>query len=308
MLATLDRSTAPADPMLAIDESHPDAENRQEVELVAALRRGDERAFAQLVDKYHGTMVRIARTFTPSQEVAEEVAQETWLAALNGLVRFEGRSTFKTWLFRILTNRAKTRGEREKRQIAFSMLGSGGGETEEDGEMDWLLDVDHNESPADGAANPRRWRDTPEERTVAKELRRHIQVAIEALPPQQRQVITLRDVEGWSAEEVCVALKISDANQRVLLHRARGKVRQALAPYLDEPDHDDVNGFDGSSTPHRPTPNARTAGARRATESSLSVRELAELAAGFSAKSRPASVRPITPVYRSSSQVVYSSW
>jgi RNA polymerase sigma-70 factor (ECF subfamily) len=164
-----------------------------------------------------------------SRAVAEEVVAETWLAVYTGLERFEGRSSLKTWLFRILTNKAKTRGQRESRTVPFSALADGDeGETAVDVERFLGPDSRH---PGGWAAPPR---GVPEERLLAREARERIEAAIAALPPSQRTVITLRDVEGLSAEEACNILGVSETNQRVLLHRARSKVRAAFERYLEE--------------------------------------------------------------------------
>jgi RNA polymerase sigma-70 factor (ECF subfamily) len=178
-------------------------------------------------------MVRLARMFVRDRAVAEEVAQEAWLAALQGLDRFEGRSSLKTWLFRILTNRAKTRAEREARSVPFSALAGAGGEDEPAVDPDRFLGPGERE-PGAWASPPRPWETLPEERLVSQETLGRVGAAIEALPDAQREVIRLRDVEGWSAQEVCDALGITDGNQRVLLHRARSRVRQALEDYLGE--------------------------------------------------------------------------
>ena len=178
-------------------------------------------------------MLRVALMYVSSRAVAEEVVQEAWLGVLAGLSRFEGRSSLKTWIFRILTNTAMTRGEREGRSVPFSSLA---GDAEDDGsvvEADRFLGPDHRWA-GHWASSPRSPRDVPEERLLAAEARDRIAEAIAALPPNQRAVITLRDVDGWSAEEAREVLDVSEANQRVLLHRARAKVRQALEDYLDE--------------------------------------------------------------------------
>lgn len=199
-----------------------------ERQLVSALRRKDEDAFRELIRRYHPALVRVARMYVPTQALAEEVAQETWLAVLEGIDRFEGRSALKTWLFRILTNRAKTRGMREGRSLPFSSLEreepAVGPERFRDPEDGW---------PGHWAAAPQAF---PEERLLASETRRVIDEAIEKLPATQQAVIRLRDVEGWSAEEVCNALTLSETNQRVLLHRARASVRAALERYLGTDD------------------------------------------------------------------------
>jgi RNA polymerase sigma-70 factor (ECF subfamily) len=205
-----------------------------ESQLIAALRAGDEQAFMTLVERYHRQLLRLARAFVPSQAVAEEVVQETWLAVLQGIGAFEGRSSLKTWIFRILTNRARRRGEREARVISFADLARQASEGDEPA-------VDPAEflppgSPDAGwwASHPQSWAGAPEQRLLASETRELIDRAIAGLNEAQRSVITLRDVEGWSSEEVCSLLMISEANQRVLLHRARAKVRSALAQYMAE--------------------------------------------------------------------------
>jgi RNA polymerase sigma-70 factor, ECF subfamily len=200
-----------------------------EAELLDALRAGEESGFAALVQQYHASFLRVARIYVSNRATAEEVAQETWLAVLNGLDRFEGRSSLKTWIFRILTNIARTRAQRDARSLPFSSLGGEAGEP--------AVDPDRFAPAGERWAGhwksyPERWDTLPEERLVGDETRARVEDAIDRLPPTQRQVITLRDVAGWSSEEVCSALEISETNQRVLLHRARSKVRQALEAYL----------------------------------------------------------------------------
>ena len=202
----------------------------EDAELLRSLRAGDERAFAELLQKYGPSMLRIAMLYVSSRAVAEEVVQETWLAVLTGLERFEGRSTLKTWLFRILTNKAKTRGQREGRTLPFSALAVDGDEDGTAVDVDRFLGPDSRYA-GHWAAPPR---GVPEERLLAAEVRARIEAAIAALPPNQRAVITLRDVEGLSAEEACNVLGVSETNQRVLLHRARSKVRAAFEQYLEE--------------------------------------------------------------------------
>jgi RNA polymerase sigma-70 factor, ECF subfamily len=207
----------------------PLAANR-EAELVDALRAGDETAFAALVDRYHSSLVRVARMYVRERSLAEEVAQETWLAVLNAIDRFEARSSLKTWLFRILTNRAKTRGERESRSVPFSSLGD-----PDDPAVDPDRFRPEGEQWAGGWKEPLQpWEGDPEERLLAGETRRLLLDTIERLPTAQRAVITLRDVEGFDAADVCNVLELSDTNQRVLLHRARSSVRRALEHYLGE--------------------------------------------------------------------------
>src|SRR5919109_1235264 len=195
------------------------------------LRAGDEGAFAALVQEYHASLVRVARTYVSTLAAAEEVAQETWVGVLNGLDRFEGRSSLRTWIFRILTNIAKTRAQRDRRTVPFASL------EDESGAGEPSVDPERFRPASDRWAGhwksyPDRWDELPEERLVADETLARVQEAIDGLPPVQRQVITMRDVEGCSSEEVCSALELSETNQRVLLHRARSKVRQALEAYL----------------------------------------------------------------------------
>lgn len=214
-------------------EAGPPA-SADELQLIAALRAGDEAAFVTLVDRYHSMLLRLALMYVHSRAVAEEVVQETWLGVLQGLARFEGRSSLKTWIFRILTNRAKTRGQREGRSIAFSDLASaeaGLAETSVDPDQFWP--ADHPAWANIWVSYPRSWNELPEERLVARETLAKLRAAIAALPPAQREVITLRDIEGWSSEEICNMLIITETNQRVLLHRARAKVRRALEQYLN---------------------------------------------------------------------------
>jgi len=197
----------------------------EDAPLLDALRVGDERAFEALVDRYGPSLLRLAQLYVSSRSVAEEVVQETWLAVVTGIERFEGRSSLKTWLFRILTNKAKTRGQREGRTLPFSSLAS-------DGDEDQTAVAVERFARGGAWATPPRG--VPEERLLAGETRARVEQAISALPPNQRAVITLRDVEGLSAEEACNVLGISETNQRVLLHRARAKVRTALERYLED--------------------------------------------------------------------------
>ena len=200
--------------------------------LLAALRRGDERAFAALVHQHHSAMVRTALLYVRERPVAEEVVQEAWIGILRGLDRFEGRSALKTWMFRIVANVAKTRSQREGRTIPFSAFGSFDDDDDASAvEPERFLPPNHPQWPGHWQAPPQSW-DGMEDRLAAIETRRLVEAAIETLPPNQRQVITLRDVEGWSAGEVCNTLEISETNQRVLLHRARSKVRRALEAAL----------------------------------------------------------------------------
>jgi RNA polymerase sigma-70 factor, ECF subfamily len=199
-------------------------------ELVAALRRGDEAAFMLLVDRYGPMLLRVARMYVPTESVAEDVVQETWIGVLNGIDRFEGRSSLKTWIFRILTNIAKTRGERERRSVPFSSAARAGAD-QPAVDPDRFLPAGDERAGA-WVAGPVPW-PGPEESLLSDETRDVILDAIEKLPPSQREVITLRDVDGWSSEEVRNALAISETNQRVLLHRARSKVRGAIERHLN---------------------------------------------------------------------------
>jgi RNA polymerase sigma-70 factor (ECF subfamily) len=213
-----------------IEETY--APPRGQAEVVAALRAGDERTFAALIEEHGPAMLRVARMYVSSRAVAEEVVQEAWLGVISGIGRFEGRSSLKTWIFRILSNRAKTRGEREGRSLPFSALEGGSADGEER-----TVDADRFQSGGDFAghwtSSPSRWSELPENRLVGKETIAVAQAAIAALPETQRAVITMRDVEGWSPEEIRNVLGLSETNQRVLLHRARAKVRLALESYLE---------------------------------------------------------------------------
>ncbi|HEY0416741.1 MAG TPA: sigma-70 family RNA polymerase sigma factor [Gaiellaceae bacterium] len=198
-------------------------------QLVAALRAGDEDAFRTIVREWGPSLLRVAQIFTPTRAVAEDVVGETWLRVLRALDTFEGRSSLKTWVFRILVNTAKTRAQREGRTIPFSALQDAWRVPEAAVEPERFLPDDHPQHPGGWAAPPRQ---LPEERLLAAETRERIAEAIEALPANQRAVISLRDVEGWSSDEVRNALDVSEVNQRVLLHRARARVRRALEDYL----------------------------------------------------------------------------
>jgi RNA polymerase sigma-70 factor (ECF subfamily) len=198
--------------------------------LVAALREGDEAAFTSLVQRYHAPMVNLARGYVGNRATAEEVVQEAWAAALRGIARFEERSAVSTWLFRIVINQAKTRAVRERRSVPMSALGGDPDEPAVD--PDRFHPDTHPEAPGGWSTPPRSWAEQPEERLVARETRQMLLAAIDALPGLQGQVVSLRDVQGIPAAEVCELLEITDANQRVLLHRGRSKVRQALESYL----------------------------------------------------------------------------
>jgi RNA polymerase sigma-70 factor (ECF subfamily) len=176
----------------------------------------------------------LAQIYVQNPAAAEEVVQETWLGVIQGLDRFEGRSSLKTWIFRILTNRAKTKGEREGRTIPFSALHENGSPDEPVVDPSRFLPPEHERWPGHWASRPANWDELPEERLLAGETRSRILAAVDRLPPSQRAVITLRDIDGWTSDEVCNILGLSETNQRVLLHRARSKVRRALEQYFDE--------------------------------------------------------------------------
>ena len=200
-----------------------------EDDLRIRLQAGDEAAFRELVARHDRAMRRLARSYVQTVAAADEVVQETWLAVIRGLARFEGRSSLKTWIFRILVNRAQSRGARERRVVPFSALLS---ESE-----DPTVDPDRFLGPGHPVAGywsqtPHRFFELPEERLLAEEAVALIAEAIAGLPERQRRVIELRDVEGWESEEVCDSLGLSPANQRVLLHRARAAVRADLEEYF----------------------------------------------------------------------------
>jgi RNA polymerase sigma-70 factor, ECF subfamily len=198
--------------------------------LVEALRRGDGEAFAALVDRHTPAMIRVASAYVPSRAAAEEAVQDTWIAVMRGIDGFEGRSSLKTWIFRILTNVAMRSGARERRSMPFSALAQAEDTGEPAVDPDRFLPADHELFGGHWAIMPTRW-PTPEEGLLAGETRDVIAHAIAELPPAQRTVMALRDVEGWTSEEVVEALEISPGNQRILLHRARSRVRTAIEAY-----------------------------------------------------------------------------
>src|SRR4051795_4844313 len=198
-----------------------------DADVVRALKRGDESVFAELVDAYSGGLLRMAQMYVRDRAVAEEVVQETWLAVLRGIDRFEGRSSLKTWIYRILINTAKTRGQRESRSIPFSAAAAA---DEPAVDADRFLGPDHRWAGG-WMLGPAEWL-TPEEELLQGETRDAILAAIEDLPESQRAVITMRDVEGLESDEVAEALGITAGNERVLLHRARTKVRAAIEKQL----------------------------------------------------------------------------
>ncbi|MDQ3978828.1 MAG: sigma-70 family RNA polymerase sigma factor [Actinomycetota bacterium] len=187
-----------------------------EADLLTRLRAGDEGAFVALVDRYHASMVRLASTFVPNRAVAEEVVQDTWLGMLRGLDTFEGRASLRTWLFRILINRARSTGVKEHRSVP----------------VHWDEPaVDPSRFGPNGTWSdpPVPWTDEVDDRLAAAGSIEFVRRLIDDLPAPQRQVITLRDMEGLSSQEVCQLLEISEGNQRVLLHRARSRVRGMLS-------------------------------------------------------------------------------
>jgi RNA polymerase sigma-70 factor, ECF subfamily len=202
-----------------------------EGELLARLRSGDEQAFQMLVDRHYATMVAVARTHVGSRAVAEEVVQDAWIGVLRGLDGFEGRSSLQTWIMRIVSNTAMRRGGAEAQTVPFSSLAAEGEEA--------AVDPERFRGPGDGfpghwRAYPRDWGALPEERLLGRETLDVVRRAIDDLPPAQRTVITLRDVYGYGTEEVCATLDIEAAHQRVLLHRARSRVRAVLERHFDD--------------------------------------------------------------------------
>ncbi|HUJ40397.1 MAG TPA: sigma-70 family RNA polymerase sigma factor [Candidatus Acidoferrales bacterium] len=199
-----------------------------EARLLEGLRQGDEDAFLTLVKRYQPLLKRVARMYVRSDAVAEEVVQETWLGVFQGIERFEGRASLKTWVVRILMNRARSRGERESRMIPFSALvGDETGGSDPAVALERFQDA-AGEYPGHWAAPLPRWGENPEQWVCSLETLEYLRGAIQGLPNAQRMVVTLRDEQEWTAEEVCEALGITEANQRVLLHRGRSKLRRAL--------------------------------------------------------------------------------
>lgn len=188
--------------------------------LVSALRQGDERAFSTLVDRYHAALLRLANAYVADQMVAEEVVQETWLALIRGIDRFEERSTLKTWLFHVLVYQARRRVKLEERIVPFAAV-----------EASRFLPADDEWAGhwANGLAS---WEELPEERMLSRETMAQLSSFIAMLPAKQRAVITLRDIEGLDAVDVCRLLGITDGAQRLLLHRARSHVRREMERYL----------------------------------------------------------------------------
>jgi RNA polymerase sigma-70 factor (ECF subfamily) len=197
-----------------------------DLDLVARLRSGDETAFMSLVDRLQPMMLRVARMYVSTATAAEDVVQDAWLGVLQGIERFEGRSSLRTWILRIVSNIAKSRGQRESRSVPFATLAGDVGDSP-------TFDPDRFIGTGEPWAGhwstvPHDWSAIPEARLVASETLAEVRRAMDALPPMQAEVIRLRDVLGWTSAEVRNALDISETNQRVLLHRARAKVRRAI--------------------------------------------------------------------------------
>lgn len=212
------------------------ATSAEELVLLDALRGGDEAAFTILVHRYHASLQRVARMYVHNPALAEEVVQDTWVGVLQGLDTFEPRATLKTWIFRILMNRARTMAQREGRSIPFSAAWDAQSADDEP-----AVDPSSFRSADEGGAwtgwwlsPPGDWGSTPEEVLLRSEAQTYLLAAVAELPANQREVLTLRDIEGMTSEEVCNVLGITEINQRVLLHRARAKVRQALERYIRE--------------------------------------------------------------------------
>jgi RNA polymerase sigma-70 factor, ECF subfamily len=221
-----------------------------DAQLIAALRAGDAAAFAMLVDRHSAAMIRVARAYVPSRAVAEEVVQEAWIAVMRGIGAFEARASLKTWIFRILTNVAMRSGARERRSVPFSALAEAEDTGERSVDPDRFLSADHESFAGHWVIMPTRW-PTPGEGLLAGETREVIAAAIAELPAAQRTVISLRDIEGWSSEEVSEALEITAGNQRILLHRARARVRTAIERHFGavvEIDYDAVTAELGRDT------------------------------------------------------------
>lgn len=218
-------------PRVSISVDHAEADRSEDQALVSRLRAGDEMAFVDVVDSWSPMMLHVARMFVSTDASAQEIVQETWLAVLRGLDRFEGRSTLRTWVFRILTNLAKTRGVRESRTIPLSSVNPVEDTTP-------TVDASRFRGADDGWPNgwkpvgsPRTWSPSPDDAALAVEIRGQVADALQRLPERQRAVVSLRDVHGLSADEVCAALDISAVNQRVLLHRGRARLRETLEVY-----------------------------------------------------------------------------
>ena len=205
----------------------------EESALLDALRRGDEDAFARVVGEHHATLRRVARLYVADAAIADEVVQDTWLGVIRGIWAFEGRSSLKTWIFRILVNRARTRAVRESRSVPFIDTLSAESGSAPSMSPNHSCFTDDSPDPGHWARPTLDSNSSPERSLLTKELGERLRTTIDALPSNLRLVLWLRDVEGWSSEEVCNALAIQETNQRVLLHRARSRVRAALEPYFE---------------------------------------------------------------------------
>ena len=216
--------------------SEPPQGRHVDAALVERLRAGDDAAFAELVDRWSPSLLRVAVLQTRSHALAEEAVQDTWLAVLQGIDGFQGRASLRTWVFRILLYTSRSKAERERRVPSLTDAAgrAAGSEARHLPAEETFLGTEHPHWPGHWSQPPRGWARVPDDAALGSELRRHIDDAIAALPPRQRAVLTLRDVEGLSSEEVCTALDLEPGNQRVLLHRARASVRAALVPYLAE--------------------------------------------------------------------------
>jgi RNA polymerase sigma-70 factor, ECF subfamily len=186
-----------------------------DIDLIGRLRAGDEDAFVALAEKYRPVMLSLALDYVPSRAVAEEVVQDTWIGVLRGIGRFEHRSTFRTWLFRIVINRAVSAATRERRSVPVD-------------DMEPVVSASRFDALGNWAVPPEPWAEQVEDRMMAAKMAARILAAIGELPPRQREVVTLRDVQGMNSAEVCSALDISEGNQRVLLHRGRSWLRQVI--------------------------------------------------------------------------------
>ena len=205
-----------------------------DADFIDRLRGGDEAAFVSLVNAYSASLRRLALAFVPNDAVAEEVVQETWLAVLTGLARFEGRSSVKTWIFKIQANRAKTRAIRERRTINFSELEDPFEPDEPAVDPARFLPVSHPTWPGHWASPLDSWSASAEDAVVGREMMGVLHRELDRLPESQRVVVALRDVQGWPAAEVCEVLGLSEANQRVLLHRGRSRLRGVLENYFKD--------------------------------------------------------------------------
>ncbi|HJU64714.1 MAG TPA: RNA polymerase sigma factor [Gemmatimonadaceae bacterium] len=206
-----------------------------EHQILDRLRQGDEAAFVALVEQLGPAMLRLARLYTGDQAIIEDAIQDAWLGVLRGLPGFQERASLRTWICRILINRLRSRLKRDGRMVPFSSLFDAASASSEPAvEPERFLGEDHPRWPRHWKEPPQRWGESPEEQLLSAEARAQLNQVVALLPPAQREVITLRDIEGWRAEEVCNLLEITETNQRVLLHRARSRVRRALERYFTE--------------------------------------------------------------------------